>query len=172
MANGDNSDQGWLLAPDPDREDLTRAVTGTDHTGRVTDIRVVEERPLTIYLNAREIVTAMTIGDYPEYLALGFLRNQGMISAEDVVTGIDYDEEMVTPCGPMRPVSRSLDVAVEYVDSDGVRTMVPDAVVRAVDATDGRQVGSAAHFDPETALYSLRLGEDADDHQVLAANLR
>ncbi|WP_394197529.1 formate dehydrogenase accessory sulfurtransferase FdhD [Litoreibacter albidus] len=96
MANGDNSDQGWLLAPDPDREDLTRAVTGTDHMGRVTDIRVVEERPLTIYLNAREIVTAMTIGDYPEYLALGFLRNQGMISAEDVVTGIDYDEEIAT----------------------------------------------------------------------------
>ncbi|SDW64398.1 formate dehydrogenase accessory sulfurtransferase FdhD [Litoreibacter albidus] len=96
MANGDNLDHGWLLAPDPDREDLTRAVTGTDHTGRVTDIRVVEERPLTIYLNAREIVTAMTIGDYPEYLALGFLRNQGMISAEDVVTGIDYDEEIAT----------------------------------------------------------------------------
>jgi len=96
MANGDISDHGWILAPDPDRADLTRAVTGTDHEGRATDIRVVEERPLTIYLNAREIVTAMTIGDYPEYLALGFLRNQGMIGPDDEVTGIDYDDEIAT----------------------------------------------------------------------------
>jgi FdhD protein len=96
MANGDTSDHDWLLAPDPDRADLTRAVTGADHEGRVTEIRVVEERPLTIYLNAREIVTAMTIGDYPEYLALGFLRNQGMIGPEDEITGIDYDEEIAT----------------------------------------------------------------------------
>jgi FdhD protein len=55
---------------------------------------VVEERPLTIYLNSREIVTAMTIGDYPTYLALGFLRNQGMLSDTDQVTGVDYDEEL------------------------------------------------------------------------------
>jgi FdhD protein len=36
----------------------------------------------------------MTIGDYPEYLALGFLANQGMLAAEDVVTGVDYDPEL------------------------------------------------------------------------------
>ena len=96
MAIADTSDHGWLLAPDPDRPGLTRAVTGTDHQGRETEIRVVEERPLTIYLNSREIVTAMTIGDYPEYLALGFLRNQGMIGPEDEVTGIDYDDEIAT----------------------------------------------------------------------------
>ncbi|SFR33125.1 formate dehydrogenase accessory sulfurtransferase FdhD [Litoreibacter janthinus] len=96
MANGDTSDHGWLLAPDPDRPGLTRAVVGTDHEGRETEIRVVEERPLTIYLNSREIVTAMTIGDYPEYLALGFLRNQGMIGPDDEVTGIDYDDEIAT----------------------------------------------------------------------------
>ncbi|MEP3347333.1 MAG: formate dehydrogenase accessory sulfurtransferase FdhD [Litoreibacter sp.] len=96
MANSDMSDQEWLLAPDPDRVGLTRSVTGTDHEGRKTALRVVEERPLTIYLNAREIVTAMTIGDYPEYLALGFLRNQGMVNTQDEITGIDYDEETAT----------------------------------------------------------------------------
>ena len=62
----------------------------------MAEISVVEERPLTIYLNRQEIVTAMTIGDYPEYLALGFLRNQGMVRADDVITGIDYDEELET----------------------------------------------------------------------------
>lgn len=80
--------------PDPAHPRLTRAVTGLDQTEAEQTIRVVEERPLTIYLNAQEIVTAMTIGDYPEYLALGFLRNQGMLLADDQVTGVEYDEEL------------------------------------------------------------------------------
>ena len=86
----------YLIAPDPAADRLTRAVTGTDQTGAPIDLRVIEERPLTIYLNSQEIVTAMTIGDYPQYLALGFLRNQGMLRADDTVTGIDYDEELET----------------------------------------------------------------------------
>jgi FdhD protein len=82
------------ILPDPSNRRLSRPVTGTDHLGTAVTIAVVEERPLTIYLNAQEIVTAMTIGDYPEYLALGFLRNQGMLQADDVVTGIDHDDEV------------------------------------------------------------------------------
>ena len=90
----DTSD--YLIAPDPARARLTRAVQGTDQNGHVIDLNVVEERPLTIFLNAQEIVTAMTIGDYPEYLALGFLRNQGMLKDDDVLLGVDYDEELET----------------------------------------------------------------------------
>ncbi len=82
------------ILPDPAHPRLTRPVTGRDQTGAEVEIRVVEERPLTIYLNSQEIVTAMTIGDYPEYLALGFLRNQGMLRPDDRVTGIDYDEDL------------------------------------------------------------------------------
>jgi FdhD protein len=97
----ENADQAavvaeYLIAPNPTNARLTRRVKGLDHTGAVAEISVVEERPLTIYLNRQEIVTAMTIGDYPEYLALGFLRNQGMLRADDVITGIDYDEELET----------------------------------------------------------------------------
>ncbi|WP_226627317.1 formate dehydrogenase accessory sulfurtransferase FdhD [Alloyangia pacifica] len=84
------------LLPNPTDPRLTRRISGTDQTGAETEISVVEERPLTIYLNRQEIVTAMTIGDYPEYLALGFLRNQGMLRADDVVTGVDYDDEIET----------------------------------------------------------------------------
>ncbi|MEO1638036.1 MAG: formate dehydrogenase accessory sulfurtransferase FdhD [Pseudomonadota bacterium] len=84
----------YLIAPDTAARGLTRAVKGRDQNGAPVDMHVVEERPLTIYLNSREIVTAMTIGDYPEYLALGFLRNQGMLRAEDEVTGVDYDDEL------------------------------------------------------------------------------
>ena len=86
----------YLIAPNPEGKGLTRAVSGTDHLGQPTVISVVEERPLTIYLNSQEIVTAMTIGDYPEYLALGFLLNQGMLADTDEVTGVDFDEELET----------------------------------------------------------------------------
>lgn len=82
------------IFPDPAAPRLTRPVTGRDHHGEAVEIRVVEERPLTIFLNSREIVTAMTIGDYPEYLALGFLRNQGMLRPQDEVTGVEYDEDL------------------------------------------------------------------------------
>ena len=93
---GRDETTGYLIAPDPARVGLTRSVVGTDHLGAEVALPVVEERPLTIFLNAQEIVTAMTIGDYPEYLALGFLRNQGMLSDADVITGVDYDEELET----------------------------------------------------------------------------
>jgi FdhD protein len=85
-----------VIAPDPTADRLTRHVSGTDHNGQPVELSVVEERPLTIFLNSQEIVTAMTIGDYPEYLALGFLRNQGMLSTDDEITSIDYDGELET----------------------------------------------------------------------------
>ncbi|UWR23089.1 formate dehydrogenase accessory sulfurtransferase FdhD [Sulfitobacter sp. S190] len=84
----------YLIAPDPEAARLTRPVTGHDHTGQAIEMRVVEERPLTIYLNSQEVVTAMTIGDYPDYLALGFLRNQGMLRPDDEITAVDYDEDL------------------------------------------------------------------------------
>ena len=86
----------YIIAPDPHAPRLTRKIIGTDQTGAEIEACVVEERPLTIFLNAQEVVTAMTIGDYPDYLALGFLRNQGMLSSEDEITGVDYDEELET----------------------------------------------------------------------------
>ncbi|MEM7058087.1 MAG: formate dehydrogenase accessory sulfurtransferase FdhD [Pseudomonadota bacterium] len=84
----------FLISPDPASPRLTRAVGGVDQTGAPAEIRVVEERALTLYLNAQEIVTVMTIGDYPEYLALGYLLNQGMLLPDDVVTAVDYDEDL------------------------------------------------------------------------------
>ncbi|MEL7343528.1 MAG: formate dehydrogenase accessory sulfurtransferase FdhD, partial [Pseudomonadota bacterium] len=68
------------ILPDPDAVGLSRVIKGTDEAGAPVELAVVEEKPLTIFLNSQEIVTAMTIGDYPEYLAVGFLSNQGMLS--------------------------------------------------------------------------------------------
>lgn len=91
-----NVDTMPLISPNPDHPGLTRVVAGTDQTGQPVETAVVEEQPLTIFLNGQEIVTAMTIGDYPEYLALGFLRNQGMLLPDDEVTGVDHDAEIET----------------------------------------------------------------------------
>jgi FdhD protein len=57
---------------------------------------VVVERPLTLFLNGREIVTMMTIGDHPDYLAVGYLLNQNMLQPGDRVVAIDYDDELET----------------------------------------------------------------------------
>lgn len=89
-----DDDHSYIIAPDLGRVGLTRAVTGIGPDGSEVALNVVEERPLTIYLNSREIVTAMTIGDYPEYLALGFLANQRMLRPDDVVTGVEYDDDL------------------------------------------------------------------------------
>ena len=84
----------FLLRPDPDDPRLTQMVRGIDHEGRPIETAVVYERPLTLFLNDQEIVTMMTIGDYPEYLAVGYLLNQNMLRSDDVIAGIDYDEEL------------------------------------------------------------------------------
>ena len=93
---GRDDQHKYLIAPQPKASRSTRQLSGHDETGKDVVIPVVEERPLTIFLNGQEIVTAMTIGDYPQYLALGFLKNQGMLQADDRVTGIDYDDELET----------------------------------------------------------------------------
>ena len=84
----------YLLRPDPADPRLTERVRGIDQTGAPIETAVTVERALTIFLNAQEIVTAMTIGDYPDYLALGYLLNQNMLRQDDVVTGVDYDEDL------------------------------------------------------------------------------
>ena len=84
----------FAIRPDPADPRLTRRVTATDEQGHRVEVGVPTERPLTLYLNKREIVTMMTIGDYPEYLALGYLLNQNMLKPGDPVDGIDYDPDI------------------------------------------------------------------------------
>lgn len=86
----------FAVRPDPDDPRLTRRVAGIDQEGNAVETSVVTERPLTLFLNGREIVTMMTIGDHPDYLAVGYLLNQNMLGPEDRITGIDYDEEIET----------------------------------------------------------------------------
>ena len=82
------------VMPDPHAPLLTERVQGIDQTGAAVEVNVPAERALTLYLNAQEIVTMMTINDYPEYLAIGYLLNQNMLKFDDVVTGVDYDDDL------------------------------------------------------------------------------
>ncbi len=85
-----------LVVPDPTDPRLTEKVDGIDHEGNTVTTSVTVERPLTLFLNSREIVTMMTICDYPEYLAVGYLVNQNMLSAKDRITGIEYEKDIET----------------------------------------------------------------------------
>ncbi len=84
----------YLVQPDPADPRLTQEVAGVNEAGERVSTRVTVERALTLYLNSREIVTMMTIGDHPEELAIGYLLNQNMLKPDDVVTGVDYDEDL------------------------------------------------------------------------------
>jgi FdhD protein len=86
----------FTIAPNPADPRLTQRVTGQDQTGQAIETSVVVERPLTLFLNSREIVTMMTIGDYPNYLAVGYLVNQNMLRPDDEVTAIEHDPEIDT----------------------------------------------------------------------------
>lgn len=84
----------YLIKPNPDDEKLTHRVAGVDHNGDVIETAVVVERPLTLYLNKQEIVTMMTIGDHPDYLAVGYLINQNMLRPDDKIETVEYHEDL------------------------------------------------------------------------------
>jgi FdhD protein len=88
--------ESYLLKPDPANPRLTERVAGIDHEGNAIETSVVVERPLTLYLNGQEIVTMMTICDFPDYLAVGYLLNQNMLRPDDKITAIDFEDDIET----------------------------------------------------------------------------
>ena len=84
----------YILGPLPETPSLTASVVGQDQEGVKITTSVVIERPLTIFLNGQEIVTVMTVGDYPDTLAVGFLLNQNMLRVDDEIISIDFDDDL------------------------------------------------------------------------------
>lgn len=76
---------------------LTYEVTALDERGRSSSIHIPAERPLTVYVDKRELVTLMTLGGAPEALTLGYLRNQRLVrSIEDIVSvQVDWSVDAV-----------------------------------------------------------------------------
>jgi len=86
----------FAVRPNPDDPRLTRKLPGIDQGGHRIETTVVVERPLTLFLNGQEIVTMMTVGDHPDYLAVGYLINQNMLKPDDTIVSLDYDDELET----------------------------------------------------------------------------
>jgi len=76
---------------------LTHEVTAIDERGRRSMLHIPAERPLTVYVDKRELVTLMTLGGAPEALTLGYLRNQRLVrSIEDIVSiQVDWSVDAV-----------------------------------------------------------------------------
>jgi FdhD protein len=73
------------------RAPLTREVETVDEYGERRVTSIPAERPLTIYVDKRELVTLMTLGAHPEWLVLGYLRNQRLVSSLEEVESITVD---------------------------------------------------------------------------------
>ena len=84
----------FYISPDLENDDLTESIECLNESGENIKLPVVKEIPLTIYLNKQEIVTAMTLGDMPDLLAVGYLLNQNMLKRDDIISEIDYDEDL------------------------------------------------------------------------------
>jgi FdhD protein len=72
----------------------TYTVDARDETGAVVPTPIAGEHPLTLYVDKREIITMMTLGAAPEALALGFLRNQRLVTSIEEIVAVNVDWEV------------------------------------------------------------------------------
>src|SRR4051794_38326234 len=76
------------------RAPLTREVETVNEHGDRSTTSIPAERPLTVYVDRQELVTLMTLGARPEWLVLGYLRNQRLLRSVDEVESITVDWEV------------------------------------------------------------------------------
>jgi FdhD protein len=76
------------------RAPLTHEVLAVNEFGQTDAVSIPAERPLTVYVDKRELVTLMTLGAAPELLVLGFLRNQRLVKSVDAIASITVDWEV------------------------------------------------------------------------------
>ena len=82
------------VLPERKMKDLIFQEKVVNERNETQDISLIDEKILTIYLNNNEILTAMTICDYPEYLAVGFLFNQNMITSISDLKEVEFNEDL------------------------------------------------------------------------------
>ena len=71
--------------------DPTLSVEAIDEYQNTRELHIAEERPLTLYIDSYEIVTLMTLGTQPELLALGYIKNQGLVSDINEIKAVQVD---------------------------------------------------------------------------------
>ena len=89
--------------------DASVPVSAVDEFCKIRTSYIAAERPLTVYLNKREIVTLMTLGTQPELLILGWLRNQHLVSDIRDIRSIQVDWETESVAVTTREPVENLD---------------------------------------------------------------
>ena len=72
---------------------LTFDIEAINERGEMVPTAIAGENPLTLYVDKREIVTLMTLGQAPEALALGYLRNQRLVQSIEEIAAVQVDWE-------------------------------------------------------------------------------
>ena len=83
-----------FLTPEENISKLVSKVRIFNEENKVKYINLIDEKILTIYLNSTEVLTALTVCDYPEYLAVGFLHNQNIINSKAEIRGVEFNQEL------------------------------------------------------------------------------
>src|SRR6476661_7415835 len=78
------------------RAPLTLEIDAVDEHGHAQPVSIPAERDLTVYVDRRELVTLMTLGAHPEWLVLGFLRNQRLVASLQEVESVTVDWEVAS----------------------------------------------------------------------------
>jgi FdhD protein len=130
----------------------THAVTAIDEHGEPREGYIAGERPLTLYLNKREIVTLMTLGTHPELLTLGYLLNQRLVPSLDAITAVhvDWDVEAVAVS-----TSTAIDDLEEKLSRRTVTTGCGQGTVFGRLTEQLGQIRLPATVLPQSRLYEL-----------------
>jgi len=91
----------------------TFEIEALNERGEMLATSIAGEHPLTIYVDKREIVTLMTLGQAPEALVIGYLRNQRLVNTLDEITAVQVDWETNAAAITLRETLRALDEKME-----------------------------------------------------------
>jgi FdhD protein len=103
---------------------VTTTVDAINEHGETVATAIAGEHPLTLYLDKRELVTLMTLGDAPEHLALGWIRNQRILASIDAIAAVQVDWETES----VAITSRSLREQGISIWELGIDTPLPQGV--------------------------------------------
>ena len=92
---------------------LTTEVEAINERGEYVPTPIAGEHPLTLYIDKREIVTLMTLGQAPEALVLGYLRNQRLVESMDDIAEVQVDWETNAAAITTRTGLQNLDEKME-----------------------------------------------------------
>jgi len=132
---------------------LVEEVEVVDEQARVRPVFLPGERPLTVYLDKRELVTLMTLGGAPEHLVLGYLRNQRLVESLDDIAAVQVDWETESAAVTTRS-------GVDRIEERTARRVVTTGCGQGtvfgslLDEIDGIRLPGEATMDQDT-LYGI-----------------